>query len=55
MLTQADICRKYVVPELQVAAWDNEPHSIAEQRFFTGTDEEKSAPDFKKPSTPLFR
>jgi len=45
MLTEADTCRKYVVPicrdialrrrELQGAGWDNDPHSIAEQRFFT--------------------
>ena len=35
MLTEADTCRKYVVPKLQGAGWENEPHSIAEQRFFT--------------------
>lgn len=35
MLTEADTCRKYVVPKLQGAGWDNNPHSIAEQRFFT--------------------
>jgi hypothetical protein len=35
MLTEADTCRKYVVPKLQGAGWDNDPHSIAEQRFFT--------------------
>ena len=31
-LSEADTCRKYVVPKLQAAGWDNEPHSIAEQR-----------------------
>jgi hypothetical protein len=32
---EADTCRKYVVPKLQTAGWDNEPHSIAEQRTIT--------------------
>lgn len=35
MLTEADTCRKFVVPKLQTAGWDNEPHSIAEQRTIT--------------------
>src|ERR1700720_4311967 len=35
MPTEADTCRKFVVPRLQVAGWDSEPHSIAEQRTFT--------------------
>ena len=34
-MTEADTCRKFVVPLLQAAGWDNDPHSIAEQRFFT--------------------
>ncbi len=34
-MNEADTCRKYVVPRLQAAGWDNEPHSIAEQRSFT--------------------
>jgi type I restriction enzyme, R subunit len=34
-LTEADSCRKFVVPQLQAAGWDNEPHSIAEQRTMT--------------------
>jgi type I restriction enzyme R subunit len=33
--TEADTCRKFVVPRLQAAGWDNEPHSIAEQRTIT--------------------
>jgi type I restriction enzyme R subunit len=33
--TEADTCRKYVVPKLQAAGWEIEPHSIAEQRQFT--------------------
>jgi len=32
---EADTCRKSVVPLLQQAGWDNEPHSIAEQRTIT--------------------
>jgi len=35
MPTEADTCRKQVVPKLQVAGWDNDPHSIAEQRSIT--------------------
>src|ERR1019366_9190338 len=35
MATEADICRKFVVPKLQAAGWDSDPHSIAEQRSFT--------------------
>jgi len=34
-MTEADTCRKYVVPLLVAAGWDNDPHSIAEQRTFT--------------------
>ena len=35
MPTEADTCRKFVVPKLLSAGWDNEPHSIAEQRSIT--------------------
>ena len=28
---EADTCRKYVVPKLKAAGWDNEPHRINEQ------------------------
>ena len=35
MSTEADTCRKYITPALQVAGWDDPPHSIAEQRTFT--------------------
>jgi type I restriction enzyme, R subunit len=35
VLNEADTCRRFVVPKLQVAGWDNEPHSIAEQRTVT--------------------
>lgn len=34
-MTEADTCRKFVVPALQRAGWDTEPHSIAEQRTIT--------------------
>jgi type I restriction enzyme R subunit len=34
-LNEADTCRKYVVPKLQTAGWDNEPHRISEQVTFT--------------------
>ena len=35
MTTEADTCRKFVVPKLQVAGWDSPPHAINEQRAFT--------------------
>src|ERR1700730_15202324 len=35
MLTEADTCRKYVLPRLVEAGWETEPHSLAEQRTFT--------------------
>ena len=35
MPTEADTCRKFVAPKLQAAGWDNDPHSIAEQRSIT--------------------
>lgn len=35
MSNEADTCRKFVVPKLQAAGWDNDPRSIAEQRTVT--------------------
>ena len=34
-MNEADTCRKFVVPLLQAAGWDDETHSIAEQRSVT--------------------
>jgi type I site-specific restriction endonuclease len=34
-MNEADTCRKFVVPKLQAAGWENDPYSIAEQRYFT--------------------
>jgi type I restriction enzyme, R subunit len=34
-MNEADTCRKYVVPKLIAVGWDEEPHSITEQRTFT--------------------
>lgn len=34
-MNEADTCRKLVVPRLQAAGWEIEPHSIAEQRTIT--------------------
>ncbi|MFH1112564.1 MAG: hypothetical protein V1792_01460 [Pseudomonadota bacterium] len=34
-MNEADTCRKYVVPRLVSAGWDNAPHSFTEQRTFT--------------------
>jgi len=33
-VTEADTCRKYVVPKLQAAGWDNDPHTIADAKAF---------------------
>lgn len=35
MPNEADTCRTWVVPRLQAAGWEHEPHSIAEQRTIT--------------------
>lgn len=35
MPNEADTCRQYVVPQLQAAGWDTDPHSITEQKTFT--------------------
>jgi type I restriction enzyme R subunit len=35
MANEADTCRKYVLPKLIDAGWDNDPHSFTEQRTFT--------------------
>lgn len=35
MSTEADTCRKYVLPKLIDAGWDTDPHSFTEQRTFT--------------------
>lgn len=35
MANEADTCRRLIVPRLQSAGWESEPHSIAEQRTIT--------------------
>ncbi len=35
MANEADTCRQYVVPKLQAAGWDDEPHRLSEQVTFT--------------------
>ena len=35
MPNEADTCRRYVVPLLQAAGWDADPHRINEQVTFT--------------------
>ena len=34
-MNEADTCRRFVVPKLQAAGWDERPHAINEQRTFT--------------------
>lgn len=34
MPNEADTSRLYVVPRLQTAGWDNDPHQVNEQRTF---------------------
>lgn len=40
-LSEADTCRKSVLPRLLTAGWDNDPRSIAKQSTFTKVDELK--------------
>jgi type I restriction enzyme R subunit len=35
MSTEADTCRRHVLPKLIAAGWDNDPHSFTEQRTIT--------------------
>ncbi|THJ14130.1 MAG: DEAD/DEAH box helicase [Nitrospira sp. CG24C] len=35
MINEADTCRKYVLPKLIAAGWDNDPRSFTEQKTFT--------------------
>lgn len=35
VVTEADTCRKFVVPRLHTAGWEGAPHAINEQRTFT--------------------
>jgi len=35
MITEADTCRRYVLPKLDEAGWNQEPHSLNEQKTFT--------------------
>jgi type I restriction enzyme R subunit len=35
VITEADTCRKYVLPRLVEAGWDTAPHSFTEQKTFT--------------------
>jgi type I site-specific restriction endonuclease len=34
-MNEPDTCRRFVVPKLQASGWENDPYSIAEQRYFT--------------------
>lgn len=35
MITEADTCRLYVLPKLDEAGWNEDPHSFTEQKTFT--------------------
>jgi hypothetical protein len=37
-MNEADTCRKFFLPKLQAAGWENDPRSIAEQRYFTAAE-----------------
>jgi hypothetical protein len=39
MPTEADTCRTLITPKLQAGERDTDPHSIAEQRYFTDCEE----------------
>lgn len=50
MLTEADTCRKYVLPKLVAAGWDSDPHSFTEQKTFTdGRIETVGALKYRRP------
>ncbi|MDX9954577.1 MAG: DEAD/DEAH box helicase family protein [Anaerolineae bacterium] len=34
-MSEADTCRKYITPALHSAGWENPPHDIREQEYFT--------------------
>src|SRR4051794_36119983 len=34
-VTERDTCRKYVLPKLQAAGWEDDPRSIQEEKTFT--------------------
>lgn len=34
-VTEADTCRKLITPKLREAGWENSPHLLAEQHYFT--------------------
>lgn len=34
-LNEADTCRIYVNPKLQKTGWEDQPHSLSEQYYFT--------------------
>lgn len=53
MITEADTCRKYVLPKLIQAGWDTEPHSFTEQKTFT--DNRPIVTSLKKKSLPQKR
>lgn len=38
MINEADTRRKYVVPKLQAAGWDSNPHSLTDDKSFTGSN-----------------
>jgi len=35
ILSEADTSRKFIIAKLQAVGWDNDPHSITEQRSIT--------------------
>lgn len=35
VITEADTCRRYVLPKLNASGWDRAPHSFTEQKTFT--------------------
>lgn len=34
-MNEGNACRTYVAPKLQAAGWENDPHSLTEQKSFT--------------------
>jgi hypothetical protein len=40
VLTEADTCTRYVVPNLRNSRWDDAPHSFAQEHSFTDEDDD---------------
>tara|TARA_B100000315_G_C14308584_1_gene465261 strand:- start:285 stop:491 length:207 start_codon:yes stop_codon:yes gene_type:complete len=47
-LNEADTCRVYVTPKIKEAGWEQQPHSITEQKTFTDGRVEVQGNSFRR-------